>query len=211
LVILSHDHYDHLDKKTILKISQIYPQVVFAVPLRVGDLLKKWGILAQQIIELDWWQEQSFHGLNLLCVPAHHTSRRGAFKSSRNQTLWAGWVVRQGERKLWFAGDIGMGNGDYYREIARREAPFDLVLLPIGSYLPGRYTSQHISPRQAVHLHKLVQSKQSLAMHWGTFGDMTYERMEDPPHDLAQALIDQQVDSSAFKVPAHGEILRLDW
>jgi N-acyl-phosphatidylethanolamine-hydrolysing phospholipase D len=210
LVLISHDHYDHLDKSSIKRIHKRYPAAVFAAPLRVGGILRDWGIPAAQVLELDWWQEARWQGLRLLCVPAHHTSRRGAFQSSRNRTLWAGWVLQQGERKMWFAGDMGMGNGDYYRAIAEREAPFDLVLLPIGSYLPGRYTSQHISPRQAVQLHRQMRSRFSLPMHWGDFG-MTYEQLEDPPRDLGRALADQGVDAARFPVPRHGEIVPLDW
>lgn len=211
LVVISHDHYDHLDKVSILRIHRLYPQAVYAAPLGVGALLRDWGIPPKQVRELDWWQETQFRDLRLLCVPAHHTSRRGAFKSSRNTTLWAGWVLQQGARKIWFAGDIGMGNGEYYQEIARREAPFDLSLLPIGSYLPGRYTSQHISPRQAVQLHRLTRTKQSLATHWGTFGGMTYEWLEDPPRDLATAAQAQGIAPGTFRALRHGEIFRLDW
>ncbi len=211
LVVISHDHYDHLDKSSVRDIHKRYPAAHFLVPLRIREILNGWGIPDSLIIEKDWWEEATFRDLRLLCVPAHHTSRRGAFASSRNNTLWCGWVIQQGERKLWFAGDIGMGNGDYYRELAKREAPFDLALIPIGSYLPGRYTSQHISPRQAVQLHLLERSKLSLAMHWGTFGDMTFEQLEDPPRDLAKAMHDSSVAPTSFRVPKHGEIVPLNW
>lgn len=210
LVLISHGHYDHLDKRSIKRIHRLYPQAVYAVPLGIGELLRGWGIPATQIHELDWWEEFSWNGLQLQCVPAHHTSRRGAFKSSRNRTLWAGWVLQQQERKLWFAGDIGMGNGEYYQALAEKHAPLDLALLPIGNYLPARYTSVHISPRQAVQLHVLTEARLSLAMHWGTFG-MTYEELEDPPRDLAAARQQYQVDERAFRVPQHGEIVLLDW
>lgn len=209
-VLISHGHYDHLDKRSIQRLLDIYPHAMYAVPLGLASLLSDWGVAPEKVVELDWWQTYSWNGIELQCVPAHHTTRRGLFQSSRNHSLWCGWVLTQGARKMWFAGDLGMGNGEYYQKIAQVHGAFDLVLLPIGNYLPARYTSVHISPRQAVQLHLLVHSKLSLAMHWGTFG-MTYEKLEDPPHHLAQALEQYQVPPQAFRAPAHGEIVPLDW
>lgn len=210
LVLISHDHYDHLDKPSIDRIHELYPRAVFAAPLGVGALLRSWGIPDSLVRELDWWESTPYQGLTLTCAPVHHTSRRGIFKSSAKKTLWGSWLVEWKGRRIWFAGDLGMGNGNYYEELARRAAPLDLALLPIGGYLPARYTSVHISPRQAVELHRLTRSRLSLAGHWGAFG-MTFEEMEDPPKDLRDALITQGVDSAAFRAPLHGELVRLPW
>ncbi len=208
LVIISHDHYDHLDKQSIIAIARKYPNCLFAAPLRVGAILKSWGIVEKNILELDWWESRNVGSLRLTCVPAHHTSRRGLFKSSRNATLWAGWVLEKEGRKIWFAGDIAWGDGCYYKQIAEKFAPIDVSFLPLGSYKPSRYTRQHISPRQAVKLHLLVKSKNSIGMHWGTFG-MVYDRLEDAPKDLARARRELSVPDSAFTVLKHGEIREL--
>lgn len=208
LVIISHDHYDHLDKASVLQIFKKNKTVVFAVPLKVAEILTRWGIPKKQIIELDWWESETVDDFNLTFVPAHHTSRRGLLKSSKNSTLWGGWVIEKSGFKIWFAGDIAFGDGSYYEEIGKRFSPIDVSFLPIGSYKPSRYTRQHISPRQAVQLHLMVGSKKSIAMHWGTFG-MVYERLEDPPADLNRARLELKVPVSDFFTLFHGEIVNL--
>lgn len=207
LVLISHDHYDHLDKGSVKRIHEKWPECLFAVPLKVAEILEDWGIPKSQILELDWWESATIaNGMRLNFVPAHHTSRRGAFKSSRNSTLWGGWIVEWKGKRLWFAGDIAMGDGSYYREIAQRFAPIDVAFLPIGSYKPSRYTRVHVSPRQAAKLHLLVESRQSLAMHWGTFS-MVFERMDDPPKDLEVSKRELGIPDSAFTAPMPGEIV----
>lgn len=208
LVIISHDHYDHLDKASVLQIFKKNKSVIFAVPLKVAEILTRWGIPKKQIIELDWWESKTVDDFNLTFVPAHHTSRRGLLKSSKNSTLWGGWVIEKSGFKIWFAGDIAFGDGSYYEEIGKRFSPIDVSFLPIGSYKPSRYTRQHISPRQAVQLHLMVGSKKSIAMHWGTFG-MVYERLEDPPADLNRARLELKVPVSDFFTLFHGEIVNL--
>ncbi len=209
LVIISHDHYDHLDKGSIKKIYKKWPQTTFAVPLKVAEILEDWGIPKKNIIELDWWQSASAGPLKLTFVPCHHLSRRGAFKSSINSTLWGSWILeRPGEHKMWFAGDLAMGDGSYYKQIFEKFGPVDVAFLPIGSYKPSRYTRVHVSPRQAAQLHLIMQSRQSLAMHWGDFG-MVYDRLEDPPKDLARARKELSIPDSSFTVPVHGEIVQI--
>ena len=214
LVLISHDHYDHLDRGSIKDIYKKWLACYFAVPLKVAAILEDWGIPKSQIIELDWWESRILSWKNLqdkltlTFVPAHHTSRRGAFKSSRNATLWGGWMLEFEKKKLWFAGDIAMGDGSYYKEIAKKFAPVDVAFLPIGSYKPSRYTRVHVSPRQAAQLHQLVQSKKSFAMDWGTFS-MVYERMDDPPKDLARAKKELQIPEHDFIIPGLGEIVQI--
>ena len=207
LVIISHDHYDHLDKGSIKKIYKKWPKATFAVPLKVAEILEGWGIPESNIIELDWWQSATAGPLKLTFVPCHHLSRRGLFKSSANSTLWGSWILeRPKEHKIWFAGDLAMGDGSYYKEIAEKFGPVDVAFLPIGSYKPSRYTRVHASPRQAAQLHLLMGSRLSLAMHWGDFG-MVYDRLEDPPKDLARARRELSIPDSSFVVPVHGEIV----
>lgn len=208
LVIISHDHYDHLDSRSIKKIHKKYPAAVFAVPLKVAEILEGWGIPEEQIIERDWWQEAEVGEFKLTFLPVHHTSRRGLFKSSARTTLWGSWMLSREGRNVWFGGDLAMGDGSYYTQIAEKFAPLDAAFLPIGSYKPSRYTRQHVSPRQAAQLHVLLKSKKSLAMHWGTFG-MVYDRLEDAPKDLARAREELSIPEADFCVPKHGEIVEL--
>lgn len=224
LVLISHDHYDHLDRASIAKIFNRWNGVTFAVPLKVADILKSWGIPSRNIVELDWWESSSVGPLKLTFVPSHHTSRRGIFKSSAKTTLWGGWVMERpvesanvtesdialggGVQKMWFGGDLAMGDGSYYKAIAEKFAPIDVSFLPIGSYKPSRYTRVHASPRQSAQLHLLTKTRKSLAMHWGTFG-MVYDRLEDGPKDLATARKELNIPESDFYVPKHGEIVPL--
>ena len=101
-----------------------------------------------------------------------------------------------------------MGDGSYYQEIASKFAPLDMCFLPIGSYKPSRFTRIHISPRQAAQLHLLMQCKESVGMHWGAFG-MTYEKLEDPPKDLARARNELHIPEKDFRVMQHGEIMEI--
>lgn len=208
LVIISHDHYDHLDKRSVLQILKKNKAVFFAVPLGVAEILTGWGIPESQVIELDWWESAVLVDFNLTFVPAHHTSRRGLLKSSKNSTLWGGWVIEKSGYKIWFAGDVAYGDGSYYEDIGKEFAPIDVSFLPIGSYKPSRFTRQHVTPRQAVKLHLMVGSKKSIAMHWGTFG-MVYERLEDPPRDLDRGRLELNVPKSDFFTLFHGEIVNL--
>lgn len=215
LVVISHDHYDHLDRTSIAKIFNRWNNVKFAVPLKVAAILESWGIPLKNIIELDWWESANVGPLKLTFVPSHHTSRRGIFKSSAKTTLWGGWILERPidndsvrTQKIWFGGDLAMGDGSYYKQIAEKFAPIDVSFLPIGSYKPSRYTRVHASPRQSAQLHLLTRTKQSFAMHWGTFG-MVYDRLEDGPKDLARARKELGIPDSAFYVPKHGEIVPL--
>jgi N-acyl-phosphatidylethanolamine-hydrolysing phospholipase D len=208
LVLISHSHYDHLDKSSIKDIHKKYPRAIFAVPLKVAEILEDWGIPKGRIIERDWWETAPFRTFTLTFVPTHHTSRRGAFESSRDISLWGGWVLEKAGKKLWFMGDGGMGDGNYYKEIAAKFAPMDICFLPIGSYKPSRFTRVHISPRQAAQLHLLMQCKASVGMHWGDFG-MTYEKLEDPPKDLARARTELHISEKDFRVMQHGEIMEI--
>lgn len=220
LVIISHDHYDHLDRTSIAKIFNRWNNVKFAVPLKVAAILESWGVPSRNIVELDWCESANVGPLKLTFVPSHHTSRRGIFKSSAKTTLWGGWILERpvapdlatdsgsSTQKIWFAGDLAMGDGSYYKQIAEKFAPIDVSFLPIGSYKPSRYTRVHASPRQSAQLHLLTRTKQSFAMHWGTFG-MVYDRLEDGPKDLARAKKELGIPDSAFYVPKHGEIVPL--
>lgn len=199
MVILSHNHYDHLDLPTLKKLSDNFSPL-FVVPLGVKDFLAQNGI--KSILELDWWQEMN-SGIKVKALPAQHFSGRGMF--DRNKTLWSGYLLEHEGKKIYFAGDTGYG--DIFKEIGRKEGPIDIALIPIGSYLPKWFMSSiHISPTEAVKIHKDVKSKQSIAMHFGTFplGDDGQGKAEE---DLILALDNMGVPQKDFFIPSEGEAI----
>jgi N-acyl-phosphatidylethanolamine-hydrolysing phospholipase D len=206
VVLLSHSHYDHLDRPSLERLWELQPQppAVFA-PLGLGKVLSGWGLGTPQA-ELDWWQSSEHRGLSLQAVPAQHFSARTPF--DRNRTLWAGWVLEHAGRRVYFVGDSGYSPD--FREIRRRIGAMDLSLIPIGAYDPRWFMRpMHVNPEEAVQIHCDVGSKLSVAMHWGTFL-LTDEPMDEPPKRLAAALEAAGRSQEEFRVLRHGETLMLD-
>lgn len=210
LVLISHDHYDHLDKKTILKLQEIHPGITWIVPLGVKKRLQKLGM--RHIIEMEWWEEVHF-GLKgeevfITAVPSQHYSGRGLF--DKNKTLWAGYVVdfvrSRGEKRLYFVGDTGYNRKDF-KKIGEEFGEIDLSLIPIGTYHPGPFMSPvHICPKKAVKIHEEVGSLLSIGMHWKTFR-LSSEGMERPPYDLYTTLEKRGIDPKTFRVLEPGQTI----
>lgn len=197
-VLISHNHYDHLDINTMLRIWKSHEPLV-ACPLGVGELLNNHGIT--NTVDLDWWQTVQKADLKFHCVPAQHFSGRGMF--DRDATLWAGYVIESEERKIYFAGDTGY-DSVVFTEIGKRFDTIDISLIPIGAYKPQWFMSPiHVSPREAVFIHRDVNSQKSLAMHFGTF-PLADEGQTEPESDLEKALEEQHLDPQAFIVPREG-------
>ncbi|MCC5811378.1 MAG: MBL fold metallo-hydrolase [Ectothiorhodospiraceae bacterium] len=197
LVVISHDHYDHLDDPTVRRLIGSH-QPHFFVPLRLGRWLRKRG--AEHVTELDWWQAAGHGESRLTAVPVQHFSGRGPF---HNRTLWAGWMLELAGRKVFFAGDTGYSRD--FADIGRRFAPVDLALLPIGAYESRHFMKPvHVSPEEAVRIHHDIGARHSVAMHWGTFR-LTQEPMNEPVERLQVALEGQGLRSEAFTVMQHGE------
>jgi L-ascorbate metabolism protein UlaG (beta-lactamase superfamily) len=198
-VLLSHNHYDHADVATLLRLRQKSDPLIVT---GLGNLrwLRKRGLA--RAIELDWWQEQRvLGGLEVVFTPAQHFSSRHVF--DRDRTLWGGFVVRAGAQKIYFAGDSGYG--DHFREIGRRAQPIDLALLPIGAYEPRWFMKHaHVDPEEAVRVHLELKPRQSIGMHFGTF-QLTDEGIDEPPRALRQALRHHGVPSEKFIVPEFGQ------
>lgn len=200
VVLLSHNHYDHLDIHTVKKLEKNFSPV-FIVPLGVRHFLLTNGI--QNIIELDWWNETNV-GLTVKCMPAQHFSGRGTF--DRNKSLWAGYILEHQNRKLYFAGDSGYG--EFFKEIGRREGPMDVSIIPIGAYEPRWFMAPiHICPDEAVQVHKDVRSRQSIAAHFGTFA-LADEGQGKAEEHLILALDRQGVAQKNFIIPKEGEPMR---
>ncbi len=204
LVLISHNHYDHLDEGSVRRLARRHPTLTFVVPLG----LKAWFAARgwHQVVELDWWQSAEVGGLRVHAVPAQHFSGRTA--RDRNRTLWCGFIVEDpAGRKLFFAGDTGYSPD--FRDIGARFAPVDLALIPIGAYAPRWFMkAMHVDPDEAVQIHQDLQSRQSVAMHWGTFR-LTEEPLDEPPQRLRAALAAAGVDEQRFWVLEHGETRRL--
>jgi L-ascorbate metabolism protein UlaG (beta-lactamase superfamily) len=162
VVLISHDHYDHLDTPTIRALAA--RDVKFAVPLGVGAHLEGWGVAPERITELDWWDTTSVRGLRIAAVPARHFSGRSLNDAVR--TLWAGFVVMGEAHRVYYSGDTALD--DAMLEIGRRYGPFELTMIEVGAYSP-LWTDVHLGPEQAVQVHRLVRGDVMLPVHWGMF------------------------------------------
>lgn len=162
-VVISHDHYDHLDRATITGLASRTGK--FLVPLGVGAHLERWGISPNRVIELDWWQEARIApNLSLVATPSRHFSGRGPF--DRFVTLWASWALIGPHHRVFFCGDSGLFRG--LTEIGQQRGPFDVSLMPIGAYTPAA-PHVHMNPEESVVAHRHVQGRLLLPIHWGTF------------------------------------------
>lgn len=171
-VLVSHDHYDHLDLPSIAALAR--RGVTFFVPLGLGDLVRSVGGTA---VELDWWGERQVGRVRVVCVPAQHFS--GRTLTDTNSTLWSGWVVSGPSRRFLHAGDTGYFPG--FTEIGARLGPFDLAALPIGAYDPaGIMQFVHMNPEEAVQAALDLRAAVAVGMHYGTF-DLTEEPLDEPP------------------------------
>ncbi len=214
IVLLSHNHYDHLDREGVRAIARRNNQQTrWLVPMKVADWFRRAGI--DNVVELDWWDEtlplgdrpmgQARSDVRAWFVPAQHFSGRGV--NDRNATLWGGWVLEIDGFRLYFAGDTGYGQD--FADIGAVFGGFDLSLIPIGAYEPQWLMgSVHVNPEDAVRIHRDVQSRLSVGMHWGTF-ILTDEPVDEPPHRLARARMEQGVAEHEFIVMRHGETRHL--
>lgn len=205
LVVISHDHYDHLDRATARRIVADHPSAEWLAPLETGAWLRKRG--ANVAAELDWWQTVRTHGLDVTCTPAQHFS--GRRPTNRNSSLWCGWVIRAGERAVFFAGDTG--RHPEFGAVTRRLGPFDAAFIPIGAYEPRWFMGPvHMAPDESVSAYADIIAENGsrrctfVAMHWGTF-KLTDEPMDEPPR-LTRGEWDRRgMDSALLWIPDRGE------
>ena len=209
LVLLSHDHYDHLDRATVRMITRLHPAAEWIAPLEVGSWLRKRG--ANVIAELDWWQNVHVRGLDVTCTPAQHFAGRRL--GNRDSTLWCGWTIRSKERAIYFAGDTG--RHPEFGAIARRLGPFDAAFFPIGAYDPRWFMQPvHMAPEEAVSAYAELAAENAdrlcsfVAMHWGTF-KLTDEPMDEPPALTRVAWTEADLDPGLLWIPHRGETRRI--
>jgi L-ascorbate metabolism protein UlaG (beta-lactamase superfamily) len=167
-VVLSHDHYDHLDHPTIVAMVKLAAsknwQTPFIAPLGVGAHLAKWGVPEARIVELDWWERTRVRDLTIACTPARHASGRAIIDT--DATLWAGHALLGPRHRVYFSGDTGLFPA--LREIGERLGPFDLTMIEAGAYNRA-WPDWHLGPEQAVTAHQMVRGRVLLPIHWGLF------------------------------------------
>ena len=171
-VILSHDHYDHLDHATVLALAS--KTAHFLAPLGVGDRLVEWGVDPAKVRQLDWWQELELGGLRFALTPAQHFSGRGL--GDRNSTLWASWVIMTGDLRLFYSGDTGYFDG--FKAIGEKYGPFDVALVETGAY-DKQWPDVHMQPEETLQAFRDLKGAWLLPVHNGTF-DLARHRWQDP-------------------------------
>jgi len=200
VVLISHNHYDHLDAPTVERLGN---GPTYFVPLGIAGWFEKRKI--KNIVELDWWQTSSLHGLKFHAVPIQHFSGRSPF--DRNETLWSGWVIESKLGKIFFAGDTGYS--PVFKEIADRYGPIQISIIPIGAYRPRWFMSPvHVDPPEAIRVLKETLSERAIACHWGTF-KLSDEPLGEPPAYLRKALREEGMDEGQFITMKFGETLSL--
>jgi L-ascorbate metabolism protein UlaG (beta-lactamase superfamily) len=179
VVLISHDHYDHLDLPTVRTLVAHGP-APFVVPLGVGAHLRAWGVPAERVVELDWGGQARVRELTLTCTEARHFSGRGL---ARNTTLWSSWVITGPQHGVFFGGDTGYTPA--FAEIGARFGPFNVTLLPIGAY-SEQWPDIHMTPEEAVRAHGDLGGGLLVPVHWATF-NLAFHGWAEPVRRLYAA------------------------
>lgn len=183
-VLISHNHYDHLDLPTLRDLAKQNVDTVFFVPLGNGDLLRGKGI--SNVRELNWGHTATYRAVTIHCLPSQHWSKRSL--TDDHKALWASWAVTGEQRRFYFAGDTGYFSG--FEEIGRKLGPFDLAAVPIGAYEPqAMMRESHMNPEEAIRAAEDLNARRAVAIHFGTF-DLSDEPLAEPPKRFRQAAED---------------------
>lgn len=198
-VIISHDHYDHLDYGSILQLKAHVKH--FYVPLGVGSHLQKWGVDAASITELDWWESVQMDHLSFTATPARHFSGRGT--RDRDKTLWASWVIKGNYNHLYFSGDSGYG--PHFKTIGEKFGPFDFTMIECGQY-NEKWEAIHMMPEQSLQANIDLQGKAMMPIHWGAF-PLSVHTWKEPVERLLQAANENGITVSS---PFIGQRFNID-
>ena len=198
-IVISHDHYDHLDMETVKYFRD--RQAQFIVPLGVGSHLRGWGIEASRITELDWWQKTRRDELEFVCTPAHHFSGRGV--NDRNTTLWASWVIQSVEETIYFSGDSGYA--PHFKEIGDKYGPFDLAFIETGQY-NNRWRPVHMLPEEAAQAYFDLKAMQYVPIHWGMF-NLAMHTWYQPAMEITAQAKKRNIN---LTIPKLGQVIALD-
>ncbi len=197
-VLISHDHYDHLDHRTIIAMAQSpkFANTRFVVPLGVGAHLEYWGVPAERIVEVDWWQRVPLGDLEIVSTPIRHASGRHVF--DRDATLWSSYALVGPAHRAFFSGDTGLFSA--LQDIGDRLGPFDVTLLEIGQYHRA-WPDWHMGPEQAVFAHRLLRGRVFVPVHWGLF-NLAYHSWTEP---IERSVVAAQAQHVVMVAPRPGE------
>uniref|UniRef100_A0A8R1I4A8 N-acetylphosphatidylethanolamine-hydrolyzing phospholipase D n=1 Tax=Caenorhabditis japonica TaxID=281687 RepID=A0A8R1I4A8_CAEJA len=188
--VVSHDHYDHLDAEATKRIDELNPNIRWFVPMGMKSWMSGNGINCTKVTEMTWGESEELEKdgkkYTIWCLPAQHWGQRGPF--DRNQRLWSGWAVIGPNRRFYYSGDTGNCDSEF-KKFGDKLGPFDLAAIPIGAYEPRWFMkSQHINPEDAVEVHKLIRSKNSIGIHWGTYHMGSTEYYLEPRDKLKEIM-----------------------
>ena len=201
VVVISHDHYDHLDRPTVERLAATH-RPLFLVPLGFKAWFASLGI--ERVVELDWWDRHAVGPVTFTLTPVQHWSARTPF--DMNHRLWGGWALAGRERRVFFGGDTGYYDG--FRDVGARLGPFDVALVAISAYEPPTIMRMtHTTPEEALRIFTDVRARTFVAMHWGTF-DLSDEALDEPPRRLRAAARAMHLADERVWVLAHGETRR---
>lgn len=191
-ILISHDHYDHLDIATVKRLKD--KNIEWYMPLGVGSHLRHWGVAKEKIHELDWWQDATIKGVKFTAIPSRHSSGRSIFLTDTKKTLWSGWAINGPQHRVVYSGDTTMHPD--FKTVGDKLGPFDLSIIEIGAY-NLLWRDNHLGPEQALIAHQLLQAKTLLPVHWAGFDLATHGWTE--PMERLQA--------AALKSPARPQVL----
>ena len=199
-IIISHDHYDHLDMGTVKYF--INSEAEFLTPLGVGSHLRHWGLEASRITELDWWQDVQFEKLRFIATPSQHFSGRiGLIHNEK--TLWASWIIEGQDDSVFFSGDSGYDT--HYKDIGERYGPFDLIFMENGQYNES-WQAVHNLPKEAVAAFEDLGGRYLVPVHWGMF-NLSVHNWYDPPNEITRLSREKTID---LITPRLGQLISLD-
>jgi L-ascorbate metabolism protein UlaG (beta-lactamase superfamily) len=200
-MLVSHDHYDHLDMDTVRHLAARGTR--FYVPLGIGAHLERWGVAPAQIEELEWGQQRTLRGVQIVCTPTRHYS--GRTLNDRSATLWSSWSVIGPQHRFFYSGDTGYG--PHFREVGERHGPFDIAFVKIGAYGPGAaWHDIHMPAEQAVQASRDVRAKRMFPVHWSTF-NLAYHAWDEP---IRRTVAEAQRSGVALMTPRLGEWVDAD-
>ena len=200
-VLITHDHYDHLDMKTVQQLAQ--QGANFYVPLGIGAHLQRWGIAEAQIHDMEWWQEHTLHGVRIISTPSRHYSGRGL--TDKDATLWTSWSVVGPRHRFYVSGDTGYS--DHFKTIGDKLGPFDMSFIKIGAYGPtAPWLDIHMSAEDAVRANVDLRARKMFPEHWGTF-NLAFHDWDEPIRHAVAAAKANQVE---LLTPRVGEMVDAD-
>jgi L-ascorbate metabolism protein UlaG (beta-lactamase superfamily) len=199
VVVVTHNHRDHMDAASLLRLG---PEPVYVVPQGLAGWFRRAGL--PRVVQMQWWEEREVEGVRVTFVPSQHWSRRGLL--DENASLWGGYVLERDGARVYHSGDTAWFEG--FAEIGRRVGSIDAAMLPIGAYEPRWFMkTQHMDPHEAVRAFEALRADRFVAMHWGTFR-LTDEALDEPPVLLREAWETRALPDDHCFIPAIGETLR---